>query len=149
MTALFCQSMNPTTGAGSPGRGRDLGASQQGAKGGSKLKNGIGRSMKKKKITLLDMTRANNISIVLARFDDVSLTKIIQAVCSLDAMGMSSEQCKALLNLTLYYLYELCVNFTHFISLYFTLLFHLTNFTVLTSLCSLRLCPPQACPVNI
>ena len=47
--------------------------------------------MKKKKVTLLDMTRANNISIVLARFDDVSFTKLTRAVCSLDTMGMSSE----------------------------------------------------------
>ena len=80
-------------GSGSPGRGRDLGASKQGGRKESKLKNdtGGGRSMKKKKVTLLDMTRANNISIVLARFDDVSFTKLTRAVCSLDTMGMSSE----------------------------------------------------------
>jgi hypothetical protein len=92
MTALFCQSMTGK-GSGSPGRGRDLGASKQGGRKESKLKNdnGGGRSMKKKKVTLLDMTRANNISIVLARFDDVSFTKLTRAVCSLDTMGMSSE----------------------------------------------------------
>jgi len=101
MTALFCQSMNPQTGAGSPGRGRDLGASQQGARNGSSLKQGGdgGSGGKKKKTTLLDMTRANNISIVLARFDDVSLTKITRSVCSLDASGMSSEHLRSLLGL--------------------------------------------------
>ncbi len=100
MTALFCQSMDPKTGAGSPGRGHLLGASQQAGRGGSKLKkeNSAGGG-RKKKATLLDMTRANNISIVLARFDDVSLTKITQAVCSLNASDMSSEHLRSLLGL--------------------------------------------------
>ena len=42
MTALFCQSMNPLAAAGSPGRGRDLGADQQGARRASGLGKIVG-----------------------------------------------------------------------------------------------------------
>ena len=112
MRALFCQSMIPddnidsAIGYGSPGREGVLqgGSSKVRSKEGDRRSKAGGRrgSMKSKKakVTLLDMTRANNISIVLARFDSGSvLEQLTRAVCSLSALGMQSEHLRSLLSL--------------------------------------------------
>ena len=111
MKALFCQSMFPDAEGGdggfgsvSPGREGVLSSgvskvSKGGQKGGAGRRGSM-KSKKAKAATLLDMTRANNISIVLARFDSGSvLEQLTRAVCSLSTMGMQPEHLRSLLSL--------------------------------------------------
>ena len=112
MKALFCQSMFPDTeggeggfGSASPGREGVLSSGvskvrKGGQKGGTVGRRASMKSKKAKVTTLLDMTRANNISIVLARFDSGSvLEQLTRAVCSLSTLGMQPEHLRSLLSL--------------------------------------------------
>jgi hypothetical protein len=56
-------------------------------------------SKKKQLVQLLEMTRANNISIVLARFDSISFDEILYAMSSFDPKNISAENYRSLLSL--------------------------------------------------
>ena len=85
MKALFCISVE-----------KNKKKNNAGKKANKKLTSS---SKKKQLVQLLEMTRANNISIVLARFDSASFDSILQSMSSFDPKNISAENYRSLLSL--------------------------------------------------